>query len=176
MESVMAKVKSVLLTLLLSMLVMPASASPDDIVEKISRDSIITVVQPSRLKDRLVMRETNQPAHVDEPSVTSVDPDDMEEQQPSAQNHRVAGFRVQVFSDNNARTAKNEARVKANSINEAIPHYRTYVTYDAPYWRLKVGDFRLRADAEAAADEIKRLFPSYSREVRVVRDRINVKL
>ena len=163
--------------LILSISVMSASARPDDIVEKISRASIITVIQPSRLKDRLVARENSEPERVAEPSsVTSVETDETDEQAPSVQNHRVAGFRVQVFSDNNARTAKNEARVKAQSISEAIPHYRTYVTFDAPYWRLRVGDFRLRADAEAAADEIKRLFPAYSREVRVVRDRINVKL
>ena len=78
-----------------------------------------------------------------------------------------------MFSDNNARSAKSEARSKAQAISERIPQYRTYVVYQSPYWRLKVGDFTTATEAENAADMIKKMFPSYAREVRVVRDRIN---
>lgn len=84
------------------------------------------------------------------------------------------GYRVQVFSDNNQRTAKNEARSKSRSIGSRFPKYRTYVSYTSPYWRLRVGDFRTRQEATAAADELREAFPSYSKEIRVVRDRINL--
>ena len=87
---------------------------------------------------------------------------------------RMAGFRVQVFSDNNARTAKNEARSKQRIISSRFPQYQTYVMYTSPYWRLKVGDFRTQQDANAAADELRRAFPAYSKEIRVVRDRVTV--
>ncbi len=87
---------------------------------------------------------------------------------------KTAGFRVQVFSDNNQRTAKNEARTKARIIGERFPELRTYVTYTSPYWRLKVGDFRTQRDAQAAADDIRQAFPSYGKEIRVVRDRVNL--
>jgi len=86
---------------------------------------------------------------------------------------RVAGYRVQVFSDNNQRTAKGEARSKEKLMRESFPDYGTYVVYNSPFWRLKVGDFRTMHEAEAAADEIKSRFPSFAREVRVVRDRVN---
>ena len=85
------------------------------------------------------------------------------------------GYRVQVFADNNARSAKTEARQREKSISGAFPQYSTYVTYASPFWRLRVGDFKSQYDADKAAAEIKRQFPGYAREVRVVRDRVNVK-
>lgn len=87
---------------------------------------------------------------------------------------RIAGYRVQVFSDNNASTARNEARAKSRNISERFPEMRTYVSYTSPYWRLKVGDFRTKREADDAAEEIRRAFPSYAKEIRVVRDRINL--
>lgn len=85
------------------------------------------------------------------------------------------GYRVQVFADNNARTAKTEARQRERAILQAFPEYGTYVSYASPYWRLRVGDFRSQYEADKAATEIKRQFPRYAREVRVVRDRVNVR-
>lgn len=85
------------------------------------------------------------------------------------------GYRVQVFADNNARSAKSEARQREKSISGAFPQYGTYVTYASPFWRLRIGDFKSQYDAEKAAAEIKRQFPGYAREVRVVRDRVNLK-
>lgn len=88
---------------------------------------------------------------------------------------RVVGYRVQVYADNNSRTAKGEARQRERALSSSFPLYATYVTYASPYWRLRVGDFRSQYEAEKAADEIRRAFPGYSKEVRVVRDRVNVR-
>lgn len=87
---------------------------------------------------------------------------------------KINGFRVQVFSDNNQKTSQQEAKAKEKKINERFPEYETYVVYNSPYWRLKVGDFRTEFDAESAADDIKRAFPEFAREVRIVRDRVSV--
>lgn len=84
------------------------------------------------------------------------------------------GYRVQVFSDNNVRTARNEARVKQRNIKARFPQYGSYVTYNSPYWRLRVGDFKTQEEANTALLAIRRAFPAYARELRVVRDRINV--
>lgn len=86
----------------------------------------------------------------------------------------MAGYRVQVFSDNNTRTAKTEANSKQRIISSRFPQYQTYVMYTSPYWRLKVGDFRTQQEATAAADELRKAFPAYSKEIRVVRDRVNI--
>ena len=39
---------------------------------------------------------------------------------------------------------------------------------------LKVGDFRTQQEANDAADELRKAFPAYSKEIRVVRDRISL--
>lgn len=84
------------------------------------------------------------------------------------------GYRVQVFSDNNVRTARNEARLKQRNIKARFPQYESYVTYNSPYWRLRVGDFKTQEEAQAALNAIRRALPAYARELRVVRDRIKV--
>ncbi len=121
------------------------------IVEHITTDTNNTITQPDSLKQRLL------------PDTTA-----------THTTTRMGGYRIQVFSDNNSRTAKNEARTKARNISAAFPQYRTYVTYNSPYWRLKVGDFRTQQEATEVADAIKEAFPSYKREIRIVRDRINI--
>lgn len=91
------------------------------------------------------------------------------------QRQRQVGYRVQVYADNNARTAKAEARQRERAISQQFPQWSTYVTYASPFWRLRVGDFRADYEAEKAAADIKRAFPAYAREIRVVRDRVTVR-
>ncbi len=125
----------------------------------------ITVVQPSLLQHLLKYDENSD-------AEESATPDNNAISESSTSN-RGAGYRVQVFSDNNQRTAKNEARSKEQLLKEAFPEFGTYIVFNSPFWRLKVGDFRTQHEADAAADAIKSRFPAFSREVRVVRDRIN---
>lgn len=84
------------------------------------------------------------------------------------------GYRIQVFSDSNPRTARGEARAKASNITGRFPQWQSYVTYDAPYWRVRVGDFISLQSAQDALAELKEAFPAYKRELRIVRDRINL--
>ncbi len=138
--------------------------------------ALITVDAPSALwlrvsKAATIDEQTSAAAEVSE------DADEKPETDGTQQKGRGkgVGYRVQVFADNNARSAKGEARQREKSISGAFPQYGTYVTYASPFWRLRVGDFKSQYDAEKAAAEIKRQFPGYAREVRVVRDRVNVK-
>ena len=87
-----------------------------------------------------------------------------------------SGFRIQVFSDNNYRTAKNNALYKEGLIKEAFPEMETYVTFTSPFWRLRVGDFRSYEEASNALRELKREFPQMAREMRVVRDKIHIQI
>lgn len=108
-----------------------------------------------------------------------VSPEEGEEEQDGDRTKQVrgkqVGYRVQVFADNNVRTAKTEARQRERAISQSFPDYGTYVSYASPFWRLRVGDFRSQYEAEKAAAEIKKHFPRYAREVRVVRDRVNIR-
>ncbi|MEF9923808.1 MAG: hypothetical protein RR061_05765 [Muribaculaceae bacterium] len=87
---------------------------------------------------------------------------------------KVVGFRVQVFSDNNHRTAKSEALVKERNIISRFPQIGTYLSYKPPFWRLRVGDFRTHGEAMEILQQIKREFPGYAREIIIVQDRVNV--
>ena len=85
-----------------------------------------------------------------------------------------AGYRIQVFDDNNPRSARSSAASYKNRVESAFPAYRAYVSFNSPYWRVKVGDFRSRAEAESAQAEIRRAFPELKAYIRIVRDRINI--
>ncbi len=148
-----------------------ASHSEVNVANSINSDSTATirVIQPAGL-DALTRKATVE--IVSEPAEDESVRDNVDSEATAT---RVAGYRVQVFSDNNQRTAKGEARSKEKQLREAFPDFDTYIVYNSPFWRLKVGDFRTQHEAEAAADDIKSRFPAFAREVRVVRDRVNVR-
>lgn len=155
-----------LLSLLLTVVIcLSAFADTDSItiVNHITDGNDNKINQPDKLLERLVKVDA-----VDE------EDDEQKEELNKPVNGRMAGYRVQVFSDNNARTAKNEARSKQRMIATRFPRYQTYVMYTSPYWRLKVGDFKSQQDAQKAADEIGKAFPAFRKEIRVVRDRISI--
>lgn len=124
-----------------------------------------SVVQPEALLLRL--KPILDPSEIEES-------DERRSDTPSASHSRPAGWRVQVFSDNNPRTAKAEASKKERLISARFPQHQAYVRYNAPYWRLRIGDFRTQQEANSVADELRKAFPAYSKEIRVVRDRITL--
>lgn len=144
-----------------------------DIIEKLnSPGSTITVEQPDALARRVAGSEN--PESTEESGEKDASQSEEKERPVQMSKGKIVGYRVQVYADNNVRVAKGQARQRERAISSRFP-YATYVAYVSPYWRLRVGDFKTQAEAEKAAAEIKRAFPSYSREVRIVRDRINAR-
>jgi hypothetical protein len=160
-----------LLTFMLS-LCLSIGVAMADIIENLNRTgSTVTVEQPQELADRLI--NTAAASGQDENS-------DEESEEKSAvpqtrNNGKIVGYRVQVYSDSNQRVAKGEARQRERAIGSRFPALATYVGYASPYWRLRVGDFRTQAEAQKYASDIRKAFPSYAKEIRVVRDRINAR-
>ncbi|MCM1505210.1 MAG: SPOR domain-containing protein [Muribaculum sp.] len=140
-------------------------SSDDTIIEHIEEDGNVAVNMPDELLNRLrpVKGETEKLEEQPKVSTTST---------PTS--GKMGGYRIQVFSDNNAQTAKAEASARARNVSAKFPEYATYVVFSSPYWRLRVGNFRTQEEANNAAHLLKEAFPSYSREIRVVRDRITV--
>jgi hypothetical protein len=66
------------------------------------------------------------------------------------------GFRVQIYFGSN-RQAAYDAQAK---FKEQFPELRTYVTYSEPNFRVHVGDFRTRLEAEKLEKDITEMFPS----------------
>ena len=65
-----------------------------------------------------------------------------------AEPETVQGFRIQVFASNNYGDAV-EVR---NSLNLELPLLWVYMVYDAPTYKVRVGDYTNRADANLAID------------------------
>src|SRR5574344_1150529 len=53
----------------------------------------------------------------------------------------VSGYRVQLYSGNNPQTAKQEALKLEKELTEFYPEIKSYVTYNAPFWKVRIGDF-----------------------------------
>lgn len=125
----------------------------DGIMERIASNQNLTVAQPDALTSRLA-------------------PQDKGETGDDAVAAPTGGYRIQVFAGNNSRTAQGTANSRAAEISAEFPQWSTYVVFKAPYWRLKVGDFPSSEEALAALSMLKKQFPAYAKEMRVVRDRI----
>lgn len=133
-----------------------AEAPDSTIVDRINASETIEVIQPAALQQRLIPnREAD--------AATSAN-----HATPAAR----SGFRIQIF-DSNARGARNEAQGRKRAVESRFSKMRAYVTFDSPYWRVRVGDFHTRAEAEHALTELRRSFPGSGASFRIVRDRIN---
>lgn len=89
---------------------------------------------------------------------------------------RAQGYRTQVFSGNNQRASKEEAFAKEKEIKELFPEVPTYVTYNAPFWKLRVGDFLSHEEAYHMMRQLMDAFPSYAKEMYIVKEEIKIPL
>ena len=101
----------------------------------IAQDGNIEVIKDKRI-DALVEKQSK------------VTPPDIKPQ--------IDGFRVQVFFDSD-KTKINAAR---SQVITQFPKTDTYITYNAPNFFLKVGDFRTRLEAERVKSQLEVEFPT----------------
>lgn len=86
------------------------------------------------------------------------------------------GFRIQVFSGNNQRKSKTEAFSKENMVKELNPELETYVTFNSPFWRLRVGNFRSYEEADQVMRELKKGLPGFGKQMYIVREEVRFPL
>lgn len=79
----------------------------------------------------------------------------------------VPGFRVQVISTMN----RSKAMETKGKLMQLFPQYQTYLSYQSPYFRVRIGNFRTRSDAEQLQQQLNNYFPN---GVFTVRDMIHV--
>lgn len=84
------------------------------------------------------------------------------------------GYRVQVFSGNNQRSSKDEAFRKEKEVKEHFPEVQTYVTYNTPFWRLRVGDFGSQEQAYYLLRQLSDAFPKFSKEMYIVKEEVRI--
>jgi len=84
------------------------------------------------------------------------------------------GFRVQVFMSNNAKTAIKEIADKGNLIKGTFPDIAVYKGYEPPNWKLLVGDFVTREEANFFRQKLQKSIPELGKEMSIVKSKINI--
>lgn len=91
--------------------------------------------------------------------------------------NKLQGYRIQVFSDGrNHNSLEQRAKARGTAIVAKFPKYRgqVYSYSSSPNWYTRIGNFRTTGEANAALSELKRAFPSFAKEMRVVKSQIVV--
>ena len=140
-----------------AMAIEPADSTAS-IIDQINNSGTITISAPDGLSGRLVQT----------PKTTE------DENQTAATPTQRTGYRVLVFDDNTPSSAQHAAQSRRQQIAARFPEFAVYVQFNSPYWRVKVGDFRTRSDAENALAAIRQAFPQFASQLRIVRDHINI--
>ena len=78
------------------------------------------------------------------------------------------GYRILVISSNN----RNKVIEAKTNMYREFPELKAYMMYQSPFFRLKVGNFRERPDAEEYLSRIQRFYPT---GVYIVTDTIEVR-
>ncbi len=84
------------------------------------------------------------------------------------------GYRIQIFSGNNQRSSKDEAFGKQQQINAKLPNLSTYVSYTAPFWRLRAGDFLSYEEAYGMMHKLIDSFPSFKKEIFIIKEDVRI--
>lgn len=135
----------------------------DNVVEKIEQESNgnISIEIPPAILELILQKSAPKPS--------------MQEIRPGI--NKLSGFRIQVFSDGrNQNTLEARAKARGSAILAKFPKYRgqVYTYSSSPNWYTRVGNFRTNAEANSALAELKRAFPNYASEMRVVKCQIVV--
>jgi hypothetical protein len=81
----------------------------------------------------------------------------------------IQGYRIQLFKDS-GNEALDAAHEIMDKFSEYFPEYKTYLSFQEPYYRVRVGDFRTRLEALEAMEKIKKKY----RNVWIIKDNINL--
>jgi Sporulation related domain. len=72
---------------------------------------------------------------------------------------KIRGYRVRIYFDN-AQNARNVSQSVAASFSAMYPGMAVYRTHESPYFKVTVGNFRTRHDAQRFANAIRGTYPS----------------
>ena len=81
------------------------------------------------------------------------------------------GYRLQIYTGNVA-TSKKDAHNRATMVQARYPGLSTYVEYQAPFWKVLVGNYTSKVQATQDMHLLQAAFPAFSREIYVVRSKI----
>jgi len=109
----------------------------------VTKDSLITQLQNFRAAMGINPVESKTTSVPSKPVIRS-----------AATRIKVRGFRVQIF----AGASRNQAFSEQTRFRNMYKDIDPYITYDEPNYRVKVGDFRSRSEANAFMRELRQYF------------------
>ena len=74
-------------------------------------------------------------------------------------NPGVEGFRVQIFFDS-GNNSKRSAQTAREKFMELYPDIAAYLTFKSPYYRVRIGDFRTKLEAEGFLFQLATAYPN----------------
>ena len=92
------------------------------------------------------------------------------------------GYRIQVYSGNiqvasgNNLTSRAETENLKTKIKEHFPDTEPYIIYEAPFWKLHVGDYLTYEEASIMLRELRKTFPQRRNEINIFESNINLLL
>ncbi len=98
----------------------------------------------------------------------------IEAQKAGNSNETQRGYRVQLFSSNNAQRARGDAFNVEKTILDKMPNLPVYVTYTSPFWKVRVGNCVTHAEAQTLRQFLIENFPEFQTETYIVPDQIVV--
>lgn len=76
----------------------------------------------------------------------------------ATQIHSLDGFRVQIFFDSGNLSKRNASQAREDFIRR-YPDVEAYITFREPYYRVRVGDFRTKLEADGFRKRILQHYP-----------------
>lgn len=138
--------------------------SPSNVAERIESESMgnVSIDIPDDIMRQIMKTEDSHPTQQGQQAL-----------RPGI--NKLSGYRIQVFSDgHNQSSLESRARARGNAVVAKFPKYRgqVYSHSSAPNWYTRIGNFRTQPEASAALAELKRAFPQFASEMRVVKSQI----
>ncbi len=86
----------------------------------------------------------------------------------NSRNGHIDGYRVHIYTDSGIRSKLRTDKTK-EEFDEKYPDINSYISYNEPNYRIRVGDFRSRLDASRFLQEIRKDYPS----AYIIQEKIN---
>ncbi len=139
------------------------------------RDTVVVAPKPPLLDSTLLNKNIFSVLKETGPSMNRVTIDQNPNIESLLQRHitnsagrKITGYRVRLFFDNK-QDARNKSEAIAGQFASQFPEIRVYSTYEKPFFKVTVGDFRTKSEAM----QLLRKIEGEYRSVFLVKETIN---
>jgi hypothetical protein len=88
--------------------------------------------------------------------------------------YSVQGYRIQIYSGDDSRKARQKANQMGNQLKALFPELPVYTHFYSPHWTCRVGDFRSYQEANSVLHQIKAT--GSFKAASIIKSRIQVRL